>query len=137
MAQDPVAAFFDAYRADFESFDAEAIASHFAFPLHVVGDGDPVDVRSVADKDEWLETLTMLLDLYRGFGVTTAVVLDSSAVAIAERVHQASMHWSLRDASDDEVYDFHAVYTLIEREGGLRIAAIAHDELGKIMAKLA
>jgi hypothetical protein len=136
MSAEQVEDFFARYRADFERFDADAVAGHFAFPLHVTGDADPVDVRSVASKEEWLETLTMLLDLYRGFGVTSAVVLDSTTTSLSERIHQATMHWSLRDGSDVEIYDFHGIYTLIERDGHLRITAIAHDELGKILAKL-
>ena len=136
MTQDPATAFFAAYTADFERYDANAVAEHFSFPLLVTGDADPVDVRSVADKEEWMETLTMLLDLYRGFGVATATVLDSSTTSISDRVHQATVHWSLRDGSDQEIYDFHGTYTLIERDGRLRIAAIAHNELGKILSKL-
>jgi hypothetical protein len=129
--------FFDSYVKAFERFDVGAIADHFTFPLQVAGDSEPVDLRCVADRDEWLETLTMLIDLYKGFGVQTAAVLESTVTALSDRITHAGMHWSLRDESDQEVYDFHGVYTLIVVDGDLRIAAIAHDELGKIMAKLA
>lgn len=128
--------FFDSYREAFESFDVDAIAGHFTFPLQIAGDSDPVDLRCVDGRDEWLETLTMLLDLYRGFGVTTAAVLESTITSLSDRIAHAGMHWSLRNSSDEEVYDFHGVYTLVVVDGDFRIAAIAHDELGKIMAKL-
>lgn len=137
MAHERVVSFFDSYRAAFERFDVEAIADHFAFPLHIVGESKPVDLRCVGSREEWLETLAMLLDLYRGFGVTTAEVLHSSMMELSEHVAQAVMHWSLRTGSDDEIYDFHGIYTLVEVDGDYRIAAIAHDELGEITAKLA
>lgn len=39
------------------------------------------------------------------------------------------IHWALRDGSGSDLYDFNALYTLVEVDGALRIAAIAHDEL--------
>lgn len=132
-----VSDFFDSYRRAFERFDVDAIAGHFTFPLHVAGDSDPVDLRCVASRDEWLETLTMLIDLYKGFEVKTATVLESTIVALSDRIAHATMHWSLRDGLDQEIYDFRGVYTLVAIDGDFRVAAIAHDELGKIMAKLA
>ena len=129
--------FFDSYRQAFERFDVDAIADHFTFPLQVAGDSEPVDLRCVESRDEWLETLTMLIDLYKGFGVTTATVLESTVTTLSDRIAHAAMHWSLRDGSDQEVYDFKGVYTLVAVGGDLRVAAIAHDELGKIMDKLA
>ena len=128
--------FFDSYREAFERYDVDAVADHFTFPLHIAGDSDPVDIRCVVARDEWLETLTMLLDLYRGFGVTTAAVLDSNTTSLSDRIAQAAMHWSLRNSTDEEIYDFHGVYTLVAVDGVFHIAAIAHDELGKIMEKL-
>ncbi|HEY7875790.1 MAG TPA: hypothetical protein VIG64_11785 [Actinomycetota bacterium] len=128
--------FLDDYRSVFEQFDADAVAERFAYPCLIVGDGDPVDLRAVGSHAEWVEQLKMLMDIYKGFGVRTAAVLDSNAMSVTPRVIQVAIHWSLRDADDREVYDFHAVYTLVEREGALRIAAIAHDELPQIMALL-
>ena len=135
--EERVTRFFESYRHDFERFDVDAIASHFGFPCHVTGDGDAVDLRCVSDREEWLGTLTMLLDLYRKFGVRTANIISATTTAISDRVLQASMHWSLRNAADEEIYDFRALYTLAEIEGELRIVGIAHDEVPKIMALLA
>ena len=132
-----VSDFFDSYREAFERFDVDAVADHFTFPLQVAGDSEPVDLRCVATRDEWLETLTMLIDLYKGFGVTTATIVRSTVTSLTDRIAHAAMHWSLRDGSDQEVYDFNGVYTLVAVDGEFRVAAIAHDELGKIMAKLA
>ena len=131
-----VSDFFDSYREAFERFDVSAVADHFTFPLQVAGDSEPVDLRCVASRDEWLETLTMLIDLYKGFGVTTATVLESTVTTLSDRIAHAAMHWSLRDGSGQEIYDFNGVYTMVAVEGEFRVAAIAHDELGKIMAKL-
>ena len=131
-----VSDFFDSYREAFERFDAAAVADHFTFPLQVAGDSEPVDLRCVGSRDEWLETLTMLMDLYKGFGVTTATIQESSMTTLSDRIAHVAMHWSLRDGSGHEIYDFNGVYTLVACAGEFRVAAIAHDELGKIMAKL-
>ena len=128
--------FFQSYIEVFEKFDAEGIADHFTFPLHVTGESDPVDVRSVASREEWLETLQTLLELYKGFGVATAEVLDTTTTVISDRVLQVARHWSVRSGSGEEIYDFNGIYTLVDKDGGLRITAIVHDELPKIVAKL-
>jgi hypothetical protein len=134
---DPRAAeFLSDYRSAFERFDARSVADRFVYPCSIVGDADPVDVRSVATHDEWVGQLEMLLDAYRRFGVRSARVLDSATTSLTPRILQVAVHWSLRDAADQEVYDFRALYMLVEEDGALRIAAIAHDELPKIMRLL-
>lgn len=136
VSDSEAARFFDSYVAAFERFDGDAVADHFHFPLHVTGHGDPVDVRSVPDRAAWMETLNMLLDVYRGFGVTTAHTLERSTVALSDRVLQVAVHWSLRDGADREVYDFNGVYTLVRDGDTWRVTAVAHDELPKIMERL-
>lgn len=128
--------FLDEYREVFESFDAEAVADHFAYPCLIVGDNDPVDLRAVEDRTSWVAQLEGLMDVYRGAGIRRAEVLDSSSSLLTPRALQVLVHWSLRGEADSEIYDFHAAYTLVEDGGSLRIAAIVHDELPKIMELL-
>lgn len=128
--------FLEDYRTTFESFDAGAVAERFAYPCLIAGDADPVDLRVVEDRAAWTAQLEGLMEIYKGFGVRRARVLSSSTSSLTPRVLQVLVHWSLRGDGDREVYDFHAAYTLVDLGGVPRIAAIAHDELPKIMALL-
>lgn len=133
---DRAAAFFDSYVAAFERFDAAAIAAHFAFPCHMTSEtGAEPDLRSIPDEEGWRADIEGLVGFYRSAGVATARMLEASSTPVSGAVEQAAIHWRLEDAAGAEVYDFHAVYTLVERDG-LRIAALAHDELPRVQAFL-
>lgn len=81
-------------------------------------------------------TLERLLGAYKRLAVTNCVPL---AVEISEPIGAVSVvrvHWALLREDRGPVYDFNALYTLVRADGGLRIAAIAHDELPKLQAAL-
>jgi hypothetical protein len=124
-----IAAFFESYRSAFERFDSAAVADHFAFPCHVTGDGDPVTLSPVGDKQLWIGQLERLLGMHRAVGVTSARLAGLEVSELSPRLYQAAVHWKLFDASGRPLYGFEAVYTLAIVEGGLRVAAIAHNEM--------
>jgi hypothetical protein len=128
------AGFFESYVGAFERLDPDAIAAHFAFPLHLTGDGDDVGLTSVPDGAAWRDELGRLVGFYRDIGVSSARMLSASSAELSPRVEHASIHWQLHDAEGNDLYDFHAVYTLVEADGGTRVAALAHDELPRALA---
>ena len=134
---DRAAAFFQSYVGAFEAFDARAIAGHFAFPCHMTSEtgGEP-DLRVIPDEEGWRADVEGLVGFYRSAGVATARMLSASSTPLADGVEQAAIHWMLEDAGGGDVYDFHALYTLVARAGALRIAALAHDELPRVQALL-
>jgi hypothetical protein len=129
--------FFESYVAAFERFAADEVAEHFTFPLLVTGEGDTVDVRCVADAEEWNGTISLLFDLYRGFGVRTAKPMEMTTVDISPNVMQVAVHWLLLSTEDEEIYRFDGVYTLIRTADTWRVTAIAHNELPRITERLA
>lgn len=122
-------AFFDSYRAAFETLDPAAITEQFAFPFHMTSDGDPPDVTAVPDAATWEEQIGRLVGFYRDIGATSARILDMSSTAISERVEQVAIHWALHDSGGNDLYDFHASYTLADVGGSPKIVALTHDEL--------
>lgn len=127
------AAFFDSYVATFETLDPAAIAEHFAFPLHMASDGDEVALTTVPDIEAWRDEISRLVSFYRDMRVATARMLESSSTELSPRVEHAFVHWQLQDASGGDLYDFHAVYTLVDAGGATRVAALAHDELPRAL----
>ena len=132
-----VAAFIDSYRHAFEALDASRIAEHFAYPLHIAGDGRDVSLATAANLQDWLGSLERLVDLYRSVGVHEARLLGLVETPIAPRLAQVLVHWGLMDLAGEPIYDFHAGYTVAKMGDGLRIVAIAHDEVPRYRAYLA
>lgn len=128
------AAFFESYLAAFETMDPDAIADHFAFPFHMTSDGDEVGLTSIADAATWRAEIGKLVGFYGDLGVATGRILAGESIELSPRVEHASIHWQLVDANGGDLYDFHAVYTLVESEGRTKIAALAHDELPRALA---
>jgi hypothetical protein len=130
--------FIEHYRTVFERFSAPEILEHFAFPLQIAGDiVSGVIVAVAASKDQWTQQLETLLSGYRKLGVARSQVRSLEPVTISPNLAQARVHWGLLDDGGNPIYDFHSVYTLGRFEGGLRIIAIAHDELPRLRGALA
>jgi hypothetical protein len=128
--------FLDAYRAAFASFDVPAIAGFFVFPCQITSDADAIAVTTVANREEWLPELERLLAAYRGIGVHSADVVELRSVDLTERLAQATVRWRLSDAQGRTIYDFDASYTLVDRDGGMQITAIAHNEIPRLRAAI-
>lgn len=136
MSASEIASFFRAYRAAFARYDADALVGLFAFPLHVVGDGEEVKPTTVARDDVWLGVLERLLGAYRTLGVADAEPLEIAVTELTARVAVAQVHWELRRTDGSAVYDFTGVYTLVLLGPAWAVTAIAHDELPKLQAAL-
>ena len=139
MLTDPapdVREFLESYRAAFESYDAARIAHHFAYPCLVTSDAAQVTMLPVPSRDDWVASIGQLLQTYRRIPFASARILEAAAAELSPRLHQAVVHWELYDDGDGTLYDFQAAYTLVAVDGGLRIAALAHNELPRIRARL-
>ena len=132
-----VAAFIDSYRQAFEALDASRIVEHFAYPLHVASDGRDVSLTTAANRQDWLGSIERLIELYRSVSVREARLLGLVETPIAPRLAQVLVHWGLVDLAGEPIYDFHAGYTVAKMGNGLRIVAIAHDEVPRYRAYLA
>jgi hypothetical protein len=131
-----VDAFFESYRAAFERFDAPAVADHFAYPSHITSDAQEITLTPIAAKADWVRGIERLLDMYRVIGLTSARVLDLTLYELSPRLVQASVQWEMHDGSGNSLYDFHAIYTLVEINDALRISAISHNEMPRYRACL-
>jgi heme-degrading monooxygenase HmoA len=125
-------AFFQAYRAAFERFDAEAIANLFTYPCQITSAAQQATVTTVSSREEWLPQLRQLVDSYRKIGVRAAQVVDLDTVELAENVIVAVVRWELLGQTVERLYAFDASYTLVDRGDGLRINAITHNEVPRL-----
>jgi hypothetical protein len=128
--------FFESYRAAFEALNAPAITDHFTYPLHITSDAGEISLTVIETRDDWIEQVYQLLDMYRAVGFSSARILELAVTELSPRIIQAVVHWGLYDSAGGILYDFHAMYTLVMINGSLRIAAISHDEIPKYQAVL-
>ena len=130
------AEFFDGYRRAFTTFDPGALAPLFAYPVQVASAADDAVEILVCDEVEWHAVISGLLEGYRAIGVADARVLEIDTLEVAPQLCSVRVHWELHRADASTIYDFTAVYTVIEAGGITRVAAIAHDELPKLMTAM-
>ena len=126
---DPITTFFKSYAQAFGRFDASAIASHFAFPLHVTAESIEIGLTAIPDERRWIEQVEHLLAMYRAIDVTSARMVDVTATEVSPRLFQAIIHWALCDRAGSTLYAFEAAYTLGWSGDRLKITAIAHNEI--------
>jgi hypothetical protein len=117
-------------------YDRARLAELFAHPLLVVSARDDTATVSVSDANQWAGVLDGLLDVYRSLGVADAEPLDVRVTELTPTVASVHIHWRLRRADGDAIYDFTAVYTLAHVGERHHVVAIAHDELGKMEAAM-
>jgi hypothetical protein len=126
--------FLDAYRAGFEAFDVEAIVDLFSYPCQITSDAGEVMVTTVRAREAWVPEIDRLVAAYRGIGVRTVEVLELHATELTSLLAQVTVHWALVDGEGRSIYDFAASYTLADRGDGMRITAIAHNEVPHLRA---
>ncbi len=131
---DPVRDFMDRYRAAFLDRDVAALVDFYGYPLQLVASGPGQPTVSVAGREEWAHTLRRLIGAYRRLRVGAASTGDFHPSGTLPGVWTVRTHWALRSTEGAPIYDFTAVYTVVESTDGLRIVAITHDELPKITA---
>ena len=124
-----VSAFFKSYLRAFESFNAAAIADHFAFPCHVTADSGEIGLTAVAERGAWIAQLEKLLAMYRAINVASARIVDLRITTISAQLLLAVVHWDLDEPAGNWLYSFEAAYTLAGDGDALRITAIAHNEI--------
>ena len=55
-------------------------------------------------------------------------------IELTSLLAQVTFHWDLVDGRGRSIYDFDASYTVAERGDGIRITAIAHNEMPRLQA---
>jgi hypothetical protein len=126
--------FLDAYRAGFEAFDVEAIVDLFSYPCQITSDAGEVTVTTVGTREAWAPQIERLVAAYREIGIRTADVLELHVMELTSHLVQVTVHWRLANGEGRSIYDFDASYTVADRGDGMRITAIAHNEMPRLRA---
>jgi hypothetical protein len=132
-----VRAMLESYRDAFERLDAAAIADHFAYPSHIAGDADEVALIQLSNRQDCLAAVEKVLAMHRELEAPSGSIRDLSIVELSPRLTQASLTMEVHGRAGGVLYDFGAVYTLVETRTGWRIAAIAHNQIPRLLECIA
>src|SRR6266481_6034936 len=132
-----VRAFLESYRDAFERLDAAAIADHFAYPSHITGDADEIALLQLSNRQDCLTAVEKVVAMHRELEAPSGTIRDLSIVELSPRLTQASLTMEVHGGAGEALYDFEAVYTLAETRTGRRIAAIAHNQIPRLLECIA
>jgi len=132
-----VRALLESYRDAFERLDAAAIADHFACPSHIAGDADEIALLQLSNRQDCLAAVEKVLAMHRQLEAPSGSIRDLSIVELSPRLTQASLTMEVHRRTGGMLYHFEAVYTLAQTRGGWRIAAIAHNQIPRLLKCMA
>jgi hypothetical protein len=75
--------------------------------------------------------------MHRQLEAPSGAICNLSVVELSPRLTQASLTMEVHRRTGGMLYDFRAVYTLAETRAGWRIAAIAHNQIPRLLKCLA
>jgi hypothetical protein len=132
-----IRAFLESYRDAFERLDAAAIADHFAYPSYIASDADEVTLMQLSNRQDCLTAVEKVVAMHRELEVLSGSIRDLSIVELSPRLTQASLRMEVHDRAGGVLYDFEGIYTLAETRSGWRIAAIAHNQIPRLLECMA
>jgi ketosteroid isomerase-like protein len=132
-----VRALLESYRDAFERLDAAAIADHFAYPSHITGDADEIALMQLSNRQDCLAAVEKVLAMHRELEAPSGSIRDLSIVELSPRLTHASLRMEVHGRAGEALYDFEAAYTLAETRSGWRIAAIAHNQIPRLLECIA
>ncbi len=132
-----VEAFFSAYSAAFWRNDSAAIATHFAYPCHVVSDAETVSQLPIANQDECRKAVERVLGWHREIGATASRPSEIIVTQLSPRLVSVSLKSDFLDRRGQRLYDFQGIYTLIRVSNAWKIAAISHNQIPRLLECLA
>ena len=133
---DRVREFMERYRAAFVRRDVDGLLDFYGFPMQLVAAGPIHPSVSVVAEEEWRLTVRRLVLAYRRLRVSSDSTGEFEVTRPLPGVASVRARWVLCGSEGEPIYDFTALYTVVDSENGPRIVAIAHDELPKITAAL-
>jgi ketosteroid isomerase-like protein len=132
-----VRACMESYLDAFERLDAAAIADHFAYPSHIASDASEVVLLQIANRQDCLAAVEKVVAMHRQLEAPSGAICDLSVVELSPRLAQASLRMEAHGRTGAMLYDFEAIYTLAQTRDGWRIAAIAHNQIPRLLDCLA
>ena len=129
-----VQAFLDSYGAAFDRYDADAVAAHFLLPGHVTVDNPQVALVAMTDIAQCRAGTERVLALHREIGAAASRTIQFRVSALSPRLAVLDLRSEFVDGEGRALYDFEGFYTLAKTPDGWRIAAIAHNQMPRLLA---
>ncbi len=126
-------AFFRSYASAFEQLNAESIADHFTYPSHITSAAAEVGLLQLTSRDDCLGAVRLVVEAHRMLGTPSFTISCLQFVKLGEKVVQAHLRIDV-ELPGEPLYDFEAIYSLVETNDEWRIASIAHNQIPRLQA---
>jgi hypothetical protein len=130
-------AILEAYAQAFRRFDHEGVIACLALPCFFASDRDgPPILTSVATEAEARKAIQPIFDWHRRLGVALGRHEVVARADLSDRLACLRLQVTPQDAAGVDLYTFEGVYTFARGDDGWRIAAIAHNQIPVLLARL-
>ena len=126
--------FLASYRSAFEAYDADGIVGFYAFPCHIVSDGEPVASMPFEGPASLKPAVERVLQLHRRIGARSARAVLLEITELSPRLAGVMLRLEMQDADGAALYDYQGFYSMVATDGGYRIAAICHNQIPRLLA---
>ncbi len=124
------------YNKAFIAGDLDAAVACYASPCAFVSERPGGPVVAAADPEASRAPVSQILDWNRRIGVARLRSELRWRLDLSEQQSCWHLHIVAEDESDAALYEFDGVYTFIVSEGEWRIAAISHNQIPALLARL-
>ena len=124
------------YMTAFEHFQTDAVLSHYAYPCHFTSDGDEVALMPLAEPAECRPRIERVMDWHRQLGADHSRIERRARTDLSPKLTCLTIRVEVLDRQRRFLYDFDGIYTFAHTREGWRIAAIAHNQIPRLLARL-
>jgi hypothetical protein len=87
----------------------------------------------LSNRQDCLAAVEKVLAMHRELEAPSGIIRNLSIVELSPRLTQASLTMEVHRRTGGMLYDFEAAYTLAQTRAGWRIAAIAHNQIPRLL----
>ncbi len=124
----------DAYFAAYQRENLDEILDWFLLPCHFVSDADTVALTPLATREACRAGVEKVLGWHRDLGVKRRRIVKQLIIELSPRISCVDVTVDLEDDGGVKLYDFEAVYTFVRSGLDWRVAAIAHNQIPRLLS---
>jgi hypothetical protein len=122
------------YFSAYQRGDIDEIIDWFLLPCHFVSDADEVVLMPLATREACLAGVERVVNWHRSLGVKGRRIVKQLVIELSPRISCVDVKVDVELEGAVKLYDFEAVYTFVRSEENWRIAAIAHNQIPRLLA---
>jgi hypothetical protein len=131
--EDALAAYFKDYREN----RIEDILDWFLIPCHFVSDTDEGPAQMpLTTREACRAGAQRVLDWHRRIGAGRGRIVKQTIIELSPRMACVDVKVEIEDPAGAKLYDFESIYTFVRPEEAWKVAAISHNQIPRLLARV-